>query len=60
MHRGKAQVGSTVSLRPRFNPGPSELNPGRRSNLGSGRYAMNHALTNLTEMIRKALEYKFT
>ena len=37
MHRGKAQVGSTVNLCARFNPGRPELNPGRTSNSGSDR-----------------------
>ena len=37
MHRGKAQIGSTVNLCARFNPGRPELNPRRRSNSGSDR-----------------------
>ena len=37
MHRGQAQVGSTVNLYAKFNPERTELNPRRRSNSGSDR-----------------------
>ena len=41
MHCGKAQVGSTVNLCQRFNPGRPELNLGRRSNSGSDTYNLH-------------------
>ena len=37
MHRGQAQVGSTVNLYAKFNPERPELYPRRRSNSGSDR-----------------------
>ena len=41
IHCGKAQVGSTLNLCPRFNPRSPELNPGRRSNSGPDIFIQN-------------------
>ena len=56
MHCGKAQVGSTLNLCPRFNPGSPELNPGRRSNSGPDMYKQISNRSNIQASVHSNIQ----